>query len=53
MEYTVVRNWELEELIKEVNEKIQEGWEVCGGVSSFATTRPTVWAQAMIKEDKK
>lgn len=50
MKYFAVRAYEIENLEKEVNRRIELGWKVIGGISGHATSNRTMFYQAMIKE---
>ena len=50
IEYTVVQNSYHDNFVKEVNEKLNEGWDLQGNLQSNKTSHGTVWfAQAMIR----
>jgi Domain of unknown function (DUF1737) len=54
MEYRVISESKMADLVKEVNNAIKEGWKPQGGVSVTKGHAPVlgqafVWAQAMIK----
>lgn len=48
MEYTVIEDFELEQLIKHVNEHIKEGWKPLGGVVVSQGGVVDKYIQAMI-----
>lgn len=54
MEYILVSHWKLVEFDKNVNYLLSRGWKCQGGVSVAvnSNTGETLYAQAMIKEDK-
>jgi hypothetical protein len=55
MEYRVINESKMTDLVKEVNNAIKEGWRPQGGVSLVVKRYipvlrpPIVWAQAMVK----
>jgi hypothetical protein len=54
MEYRVISESKMADLVKEVNNAIKEGWKPQGGVSVTKGLAPLlgaafVWAQAMVK----
>jgi hypothetical protein len=50
MQYTIIAYPDIEDLIKEVNVRIIQGWQPIGGVSAATQYREgTVFIQAMIK----
>jgi len=54
MEYRVINESKMADLVKEVNNSIKEGWKPQGGVSVTKGLAPLlgaafVWAQAMVK----
>jgi hypothetical protein len=54
MEYRVISESTMKDLVKEVNNAIKEGWRPQGGVSVTKGlfplfVPPTLWAQAMVK----
>lgn len=49
LDYDVVRHSQLESLISEVQEKLDAGWQLVGGLSDGEK----VWAQAMVREKSK
>jgi hypothetical protein len=59
MKYIIVERNTIEDLEKAVNEKLEEGWECLGGLSSFFITpsmiykAKVVYNQAMIKKPYK
>ncbi len=59
MKYIIVDSNRTDDLEKAVNEKLEEGWECLGGLSSFFVSpnmhykADTVYAQAMIKKPYK
>jgi len=50
MEYSVIQESELQNLIDDVNKAIKEGWEPLGGICSDSNHHG--YAQAMIRENK-
>lgn len=52
MQYTVVRHHSQQQFEIEVNQKLQEGWQLQGGVSiaTNAHTSNLYFAQAFVKE---
>lgn len=56
MEYTVVRDINLENFIQGVNRRLQERWELYGNLSLAAATRDqtvfSIYAQAMIRRQE-
>ena len=59
MKYIIVDSNRTDDLEKAVNEKLEEGWECLGGLSSFFVSptlrldAETVYTQAMIKKPYK
>lgn len=55
-EYKVVTAAKLDELVEEVNKRIQEGWQLQGGVSgsvaAIGLALQTRYAQAMVKMEE-
>ena len=55
MEYRVINESTMKDLVKEVNNAIKEGWKPQGGVSLVVKRYipflfpPIVWAQAMVR----
>ena len=54
MEYRVINESKMTDLVREVNNAIKEGWKPQGGVSVTKGLAPLlgaafVWAQAMVK----
>jgi hypothetical protein len=49
MDYTVIRETNLEQLIKQVQEHIAGGWVPLGGVSASLAMGATLFCQAMTK----
>jgi hypothetical protein len=54
MEYRVISESKIADLVREVNDAIKEGWKPQGGVSVTKGLAPLlgqafVWAQAMVK----
>jgi hypothetical protein len=54
MEYRVINESKMTDLVKEVNNAMKEGWKPQGGVSVTKGLAPLlgsafVWAQAMVK----
>jgi hypothetical protein len=54
MEYRVISESKMADLVKEVNNAIKQGWKLQGGVSVTKGLAPLlgqafVWAQAMVK----
>ena len=53
MEYRVINDSKMTDLVKEVNNAIKEGWKPQGGVSVTKGLAPIrqafIWAQAMVK----
>jgi hypothetical protein len=52
MEYTVIKGYELERLIDDVNKAIRQGWKLQGGVCVDSYNVRFTWAQAMTREVK-
>ena len=53
MEYSVIKESELENLIDDVNRAIKEGWKLQGGISAVIYPRGGAdWAQALVREAK-
>jgi hypothetical protein len=52
MEYSAIKESELENLIDDVNRAIKEGWRPQGGVCGWTEESGTFWAQAMIRENQ-
>ncbi len=57
MEYRIVGRGSADELARDVNNAIKEGWRPQGGVSHMVTglipfAQSMVWAQAMVREPK-
>ncbi len=50
MEYIVLKHYEMENLVKEVNEFLKKGYELQGGVSVSIAGTSRAHAQAMIKK---
>ncbi len=58
MEYIIVQQLSLEDQMKAVNLRLEDGWECAGGVSTFTALTEedgnvTVYIQAMIKKPYK
>jgi Domain of unknown function (DUF1737) len=55
MEYRVINEGKMTDLVKEVNNAIKEGWKPQGGVSVTKKglfplqAQPVLWAQAMVR----
>jgi hypothetical protein len=52
MEYSAIKESELENLVDDVNRAIKEGWRPQGGVCGWTEESGTFWAQAMIRENQ-
>ena len=53
MEYDVISTPDLEELCQCVNEKLQQGWRLQGGIATLIMpTSYTVFYQAIVREKK-
>ena len=53
MQYIVISATEIDELIKEVNDNIQQGWEPIGGVaidSSSSNGKTSKYFQSLVKK---
>jgi hypothetical protein len=46
--YRIVRDFMQDELVRSVNELIDDGWVPCGGISVCEDGDEFLWAQAMI-----
>ena len=58
MEYIIVQQLSLNDQMKAVNQRLEDGWECTGGVSTFAALNEenesvTAYTQAMIKKPYK
>jgi len=58
MEYIIVQQLSLDDQMKAVNLRLEDGWECAGGVSTFVALNEvnkstTVYIQAMIKKPYK
>lgn len=51
MQYTIVTGSKAEDVIKQVNERLKDGWTLQGGLSASATENGSIYAQAMIKTE--
>jgi len=52
MKYKILKNESVEELEKEVNKSIQEGWFPTGGLATDSLPNVCFYMQAMIKESE-
>jgi hypothetical protein len=52
MEYDVIKDYELADMVKKVNKAIKEGWKLQGGVCVDSFNVRFTWAQAMVREGK-
>jgi hypothetical protein len=52
MEYDVIKDYELADMVRKVNKAIKEGWKLQGGVCVDSYTVRFTWAQAIIREGK-
>jgi hypothetical protein len=52
MEYTVIKGYEMERLIDDVNKAIRQGWKLQGGVCVDSYNVRFTWAQTMTREVK-
>lgn len=55
MEYIIVQQFSLDDQVKAVNLRLEDGWECVGGLSTFTALTEkngsvTVYVQAMIKK---
>jgi len=51
MEYVIIQYFEKNFFEKMVNEKLNEGWELCGGVCISWNGGNMIYAQAMTKNN--
>jgi hypothetical protein len=52
MEYTIVAGPKLQDVIAEVNKRLEDDWNLHGGVSVSVTDNGQTFAQAMTREAK-
>ncbi|MBC7391415.1 MAG: DUF1737 domain-containing protein [Opitutaceae bacterium] len=53
LQYNVLRNQILDELVKDIQTKIEDGWELQGGICyGYGGEYSDTWAQAIVLYDK-